>query len=487
MSKVLTGVPGLDDILFGGLERDRLYVVVGEPGMGKTTLALQFLLEGLRNGERCLYVTLTETREEIEQVARSHGWSIDGLSIFEFRVSDEKETGSSQTVFHTAEVDLAEAMGPLGDEIERVRPDRIVVDSVADIRLLAREDWHLRRQVLDLKSRLMRHRSTALLLDDDATHANGVLLTLAHGVLQLRMDPTDYGRPRRRLSVSKLRGSDFREGYHDFQVVRGGLVVYPRLVAAEHTHRLAPASLSTGIVELDQMLGGGLDAASSVLLTGASGVGKSSLATQVASHFAASGGTVAAFLFDESKETFAARAASLGIALEPHLESGRFYVQQIDPAELSPGELSNLVRLAVERDGARMVVIDSLNGYLNSVPGERFLLLHMHELLGYLAHRGVTTLLCVVQHGTLGPVMHAGVDVSYLSDTILLMRYFEQEAEVRKVISVVKRRAGQHERMLRELVMGSDGIRVGSPIRGLRGILTGQPVRVEANADAAGA
>ncbi len=476
-SRATTGVEGLDDILSGGLTRNRLYLVEGDPGAGKTTLALKFLLEGVELGERVLYVTLSETKSELEAVARSHGWSLDALEIFELIPTEEALSLDTQTtMFHPSEVELTETTRTVLAQVERARPHRVVFDSLSEMRLLAQNSLRYRRQILALKQFFIGRECTVILLDDRTSDGHDLQLqSIAHGVITLEHLAPEFGAERRRLRVVKFRGTSFRGGYHDFKIERGGLVIYPRLVASEHRKAYARETVASGLPALDSLLKGGLGRGTSTLLMGPAGSGKSSLATQYASAAAGRGENAALFIFDESIETLMERSHGLGIDIADHAEQGTVMVRQVDPAELSPGEFAFLIRQAVEKDGARLVVIDSLNGYLNAMPEERFLTIQLHEILTYLGQQGVTTILIVAQHGLIGTVMKSPVDTTYLADTVLLLRYYEMEGEVRQAISVMKKRNGAHERTIRELRMSGRGIEVGEPLRMFRGILTGIP------------
>jgi circadian clock protein KaiC len=473
---VPTGVPGLDDVLAGGLTAGRLYLLEGMPGTGKTTLALQFLMEGVRRGESLLYLTLSESAEELRAAAASHGWNIEGIRIRELIPSEESLRPDAQyTVFHPSEVELAETTSVILEEAERARPVRAVFDSLSELRLLAGSPLRHRRQVLAMKQFLARRGCTALMLDDlTAGDDDHLLRSLANGIIVLEQLHPEYGAERRRLSVVKHRASRYRGGFHDFTIRRGGIRVYPRIVAAEERHASSRDILSSGIPALDQLLGGGIERGTSTLVVGAAGTGKSTIALQYASAAAARGERAALFLFDESPTTLLTRARGLGIPAEDAMRDGRIAVRQVDPAELSPGEFASEVLAEAKRPGSSVVVIDSLNGYLNAMPEERFLVTQLHELLTALGQLGVATILVGVQHGLLGASLESPVDASYLADTILQLRYFEMGGEIRQAISVIKKRAGRHERTIREMWLDG-GINLGEPLRDFEGILSGVP------------
>ncbi len=481
-ARMATGIEGLDDILEGGFPENRIYLIEGDPGTGKTTLALQFLLEGVRLGEAGLYVTLSETKEELEAVANSHGWSLDGFTLYELISPEESLKPESQyTIFHPSEVELGETTSAVLKEFERIKPRRVVFDSLSEMRLLARDALRYRRQILALKQYMSGRQSTVLLLDDRTSDGQDLQVqSIAHGVVMLEQLALEYGPSRRRLRVIKMRGAHFRGGYHDFNIETGGVKVFPRLIAAEHRREFTKGSITSDVAELDSLLGGGLARGSSTLIMGPAGSGKSSLGAQFAASSAARGEKAAVFVFDEILDTYIGRAAGIGTNLEQHVEDSLIRIQQVDPAELAPGEFAHNVTRAVDRDGARLVIIDSLNGYLNSMPEERFLTIQMHELLTYLNQRGVVTLLIMAQHGFLGSSMGTPVDVSYLADTVVLLRYFEAEGAVHRAVSVVKKRTGPHENTIRELDITPAGIRVGRPLTMFQGVLTGVPMYVGA-------
>ncbi|MBV9981388.1 ATPase domain-containing protein [Bradyrhizobium sp.] len=474
--RISTGSEGLDDILGGGFDANRLYLYEGRPGTGKTTIALQFLIEGACRGERVLYITLSETKSELTLVAHRHGWSLSGIDIFELvppetTLDPEREL----TVFHPAEMELSETTKLVFAAVDRINATRVVFDSLSELRLLAQSPLRYRRQVLALKHFFTSRNCTVVLLDDlSASQDDLQLHSIAHGVVLLEQLAIDYGAERRRLRVIKMRGIAFRGGFHDFTIETGGLKIFPRLIAAEHHKAFIGDFTPSGNAELDQLLGGGLERGTNALLIGGAGVGKSSLALTYAIASAERGEHAVFFAFDEGRGTVEARARTLGLPLEKHIASGLIRFQQIDPAELSPGEFAAGVRQSVERDGARIVIIDSLNGYLNAMPDDRFLILQMHELLSYLGQQGVLTILVLAQHGLVGP-METPLDISYLSDAVLMLRYFELAGTVRRALSVVKKRSGNHEHTIREFRLSSAGITLGPPLKEFTGIFSGTP------------
>jgi circadian clock protein KaiC len=476
--RAATGIEGLDYILGGGFPINRMYLLEGDPGAGKTTMALQFLLEGARHGEPGVYATLSETEEELRDVAASHGWSLDGITICELQTAEESLKADSQyTLFHPSEVELSETTRAVLDTVERVKPLRVVFDSLSEMRLLARDSLRYRRQILALKHYFTGQNCTVLLLDyTGATTGDFQLQSLAHGVLAFEQTAPGYGGQRRRLRVQKVRGISFRDGYHDYRITTGGLEVYPRLVAVDRPSSTPDAlhpGFASDLPELDTMLGGGIEPGTSLMLLGPSGVGKSTLTAQYVAAAAKREERSAIYIFDELPDNWLNRAERLGLDIRSHIETGRITIRRVDPAELSPGELAHQIRLEVEA-GARIVVIDSLNGYQHAMPEERFLVLHLHELLSYLCQQGVLTFLIMAQAGFLGESLESPVNLSYLADTVVLMRYFEAFGEVRKAISLVKRRSGPHEGSVRELRIGNDGPQVGRELREFHGVLTGR-------------
>jgi circadian clock protein KaiC len=472
-----TGVPGLDDILAGGFTRRRLYLIEGRPGSGKTTLAMQFLMDGARLGESVLYITLSETEEELRAVAVSHGWNLDGVEIRELVPAEASlDPDEQNTMFHPSELELASTMKAFLMDVERLKPSRVVFDSMSELRLLAGAALRYRRQILALKQFFSTRDCTVLLLDDmTATDHDLQMQSIAHGVLLLEQLNPEYGAERRRLRVVKYRGVKFRGGFHDYVIYRGGIHVFPRLVAAEHRQETTRAKLQSDIPALDALLGGGIEEGTSTLIVGAAGTGKSTLAAQFASAAGDRGQRAALFIFDESPDTLLTRCAGLGVDLPKHIDSGVISVQQIDPAELTPGEFVHAIRQAVEADNAKIVVIDSLNGYMNAMPEERHLMIQLHELLMFLGQKSVATVLIGAHQGLIGAQMSTPVDATYLADAVILLRYFENKGEVRQAISVMKKRGSRHERTLRDFRLDSGRITVGAPLREFSGVLTGVP------------
>ncbi len=473
--QISTGVIGLDMVLRGGLRAERLYLVEGTPGTGKTTMALQFLLAGVAAGKRALYVTLSESESELRMVSATHGWSLDGIDVFQLVTEEGLDPEADQTVLHPSELELGETTRGVMARVEQSHPDLVVFDSLSEMRLLAQNPLRYRRQVLALKHFFNQRNCTVLMLDDRTSDASDLQLhSIAHGVITLEQMALAFGAERRRMRVLKMRGAQYDGGFHDFAIRPGGLQVYPRLVARDHGSRDMGQLASAGNAGLDTLLGGGLRPGTSLLLTGPAGVGKSTIATSAAVAALKRGDRASHFMFDEGLGTMLARSEALGLHLAPHLESGALAIRQIDPAEMSPGEFACLIREAVEEHGAKVIVIDSLNGYLQSMPGEKHLVLQMHELLAYLNQRGVMTVMVLSQHGIVGE-LRSSLDLSYLADTVMLLRYFEVDGVVRKAISVVKTRTTAHERTIREYELSSGGLSLGEPLRGFSGVLSGTP------------
>ena len=473
------GIAGLDDILAGGLTPNRLYLIDGDPGSGKTTVALQFLMQGADAGETTLYVTLAESAQELVAVAASHGWSLENINLLEIIPGgDALSTDEQITMFHPSEVELGEATEKILSAVEKHKPNRVVIDSLSELRLLSQHSLRYRRQILALKRFFMGRECTVMLLDDRTADASDRQpYSIAHGVITLEQLTPEYGSERRRLLVSKYRGSTYRGGYHDFVIREGGVVVYPRLVAGEYPPRSTRHHVESGLKGLDDLLGGGLTAGTSTLVTGPAGAGKSSLAMQYAWAACERGERVAVTLFDESTATLIERMHGMGRPVEKFIDSGLLMITQVDPAEFSPGQLVNAIRDQVEQHGVKLILLDSLNGYMHSMPGENFLTVQLHEMTSYLGHRGVTTILVTTQQGFIGTAMTSPVDATYLADCVVLLRYFEDGGRVRKAVSVVKKRTGKHEDAIRELTMDSNGLHVGEPLTGFRGVLTGVPER----------
>lgn len=465
-----TGIAGLDEILRGGFPKHQMYFIQGDPGAGKTTLSFQFLLEGVSRGEKALYVTLSASARDLQRVARSHGWDISAIDIYEqFETARSIDT----TIFRPSEIELAKTVQAILSAIEERQPDRVVIDSLGEIRLLAESLLRYRKQLLILKDFFRDRQITAVVLDDRALATrDSEIQGLAEGVITLGVTAPTYGNTRRSLQVIKMRGVSFRGGYHDFIIEKGGLVVFPRLSAGQHTISREAGVIQSGIAEIDSLTGGGLERGSTTMVMGPAGVGKSSLAMQFGMTAARAGERVVFFIFEEHRTVFMKRAASLGFDLPPLVESGQFVIQQIDPAEMSAGEFAFTVRSVIEKDAGSIIVIDSLNGYFNSMPEEHFLTLHLHELLSYLNDAAVTTILIVSQHGALGHVS-SPVDVSYLADAVILLRYYETRGAFRRAISMLKKRTSVHEQTVRDFQLTSEGVRVGAVVEEFRGILAG--------------
>jgi circadian clock protein KaiC len=477
VTRCSSGCAGLDDVLGGGLPVGHFYLVEGEPGTGKTTLALQFIAEGLSHGEKVLYVTLSESKHELLAVAEGHRLDIGDSAVLEVRPSEQDLKPEGQyTVFHPAEVELNDRVQAIMAEVDRRKPTRLVIDALSEVRMLAKDPLRYRRQVLSLKE-YAPEKCTVMLLDDRSSrYADLELHSIVHGVISMSRVPREYGKTIRRVEVTKLRGCAFREGYHDYIIRSGGIVIFPRLVAAEYTDmHQHDRTASSGVPELDTLAGGGLDRGTSTLLIGPAGCGKTTIALRFLTAAAERGEKSVAFIFEETVGTLMKRAAGLGMDLSRHIKQGTFHVEHLDPAEVSPGEFVNMVRKSVEEDHVCNVLIDSLNGFLQAMPGEQFLSLHLHELLTYLNNCGVVTLLVLAQMGLVGSAMQTPIDVSYLADNILVLRYFEAQGQVRQAISMMKKRSGGHERSIRELRLGPDAIHVGAPLSDFHGVLSGSP------------
>lgn len=468
-----TGIPGMDDVLNGGLPTKHLYLVEGNPGTGKTTLALQFLLTGRAKGERGLYVTLSETSEELAEVARSHGWSLQGIEVYDL-VSDEGlSEEAEQTILHPSEFELGETVRDVMRLVGELKPQRVVFDSLSELRLLAQSALRYRRQILALKRFFAQLDCTVLMLDDKSSgEGDQQLHSIAHGVVHLNQNAHDYGPDKRQLRIVKMRGVKFRSGDHDFDLDRGGLKVFPRLTAGEHATEFSDKPVSTGTPEFDKMLGGGLSPGTNLLLAGPAGVGKTTTATSCAFAAMQRGERVAYYLFDEGLHTLRQRSRSLGLDIDPYIASGHLLIRSFDPAEVSPGQFAQAVRDAVETNGVRMVVFDSLNSYMQAMPGGKSLILQMHELLAYLNHRGTVTLIVLSLHGTVGEI-RSEIDLSYLSDAMVHYRFFEARGSLLKAISVIKSRTTEHENSIREFRLGAQGVEIGQPLTDFHGILAG--------------
>jgi circadian clock protein KaiC len=474
---ISSGVPGLDLILCGGLTPERLYLIEGLPGTGKTTLALKFLMEGVKKGESVLYITLSETQSELEAVAESHGWSLEGIHVHEVIPSEDLlDPAQQHTLFHPSEVELGDTTRDISSVVEKLKPSRIVIDSLSELRLLASTALRYRRQVLAYKQFFAKRNCTVLMLDDRPDMHDMQIRSIAHGVITLDQVQKEYGSEKRQLRVIKLRGVQFRGGAHDYVIEKGGLVVFPRMIPTNtRVQAQTLRQLSSGLERLDSLLGGGLEEGTSTIISGAPGTGKSSLAAQFVSAALDRGQNAAMFIFEEAATLLVNRTKSINIDLLTPLEKGNLIIQQIDPAEMSPGQFAHRVYEVVEQNATRIVVIDSLNGYMNAMPNEHYLAVHLHELLTYLGQKNVITILVGVHHGMIGNIMSSAGETSYLADNVILIRHFEFQGEVRQAISVFKKRAGSHERTIREFSITSQGIRVGHSLREFHGVLTGVP------------
>jgi circadian clock protein KaiC len=472
-----TGISGLDNVLGGGLSRGHVFLLEGEPGSGKTTIALKFLMEGAAAGETCLYVTLSETEKELRDGAASHHWTLDErVGICELLPPESLvDGGNHQTLLYSSDLELGETTTELLDAVRKVNPTRLVIDSLSEIRLLAQSSLRYRRQILSLKHIFARMNTTVLLLDDLTSEATDKTVhSIAHGVIQVQQISPDYGPERRRLRILKYRGQRYRGGYHDMTIETGGVKVFPRLVASEHRTQFVRSPIPTGIAPFDKLLGGGIDAGSGTLILGPAGTGKSLIAITFALAAVARGEKAALFIFDEELGLLFDRMKGMNLDLERAIERGDLRIEQIDAAELSPGEFAHRVRQRVDEEKIKTVVIDSLNGYEAAMPAENSLVLHMHELLQYLNRQGAATFLTMAQHGLLGD-MKAPVDVTYLADTVILLRYFEALGRVRRAVSCIKKRTGHHESTIREYNIGNGGLSVGEPLMAFQGVLRGIP------------
>jgi circadian clock protein KaiC len=475
--KAKIGIWGLDDILSGGFSRGHLFLLEGAPGTGKTTVALQFLIEGAQAGEKCLYITLSETESELRVGAASHGWTLDErIEVFELLPPESLlDSEQQQSLLYSSDLELGETTKQIFEAVDRARPSRVVLDSLSEIRLLAQSSLRYRRQILAIKHYFAKFGATVVMLDDlTAEAADKTVHSVAHGVLRLEELAPAYGAERRRARVLKYRGVKYRGGYHDVTITTGGLNVFPRLVASEHRSRFTRLTMSSGIAGLDQLLGNGIEAGSSTLILGPAGTGKSLIAIVFVVAAIARGEKAALFVFDEELGLLFARMKGLGIDLAAMQASGSLFIDQVDAAELSPGEFAHRVRKRVDEDQIKTVVIDSLNGYQAAMPEENSLILHMHELLQYLNRQGAATFMTVAQHGLVGD-MKAPVDVTYLADTVILLRYFEASGTVRRAMSVIKKRTGAHESTIREFRIGNDGLSIGEPLNEFQGVLRGVP------------
>jgi circadian clock protein KaiC len=478
--KAKIGIAGLDNILVGGLSRGRVFLLEGTPGAGKTTIALQFLIEGAKLGEKCLYVTLSETEEELREGAASHGMQLDDhIEVFELVPPESLlDARQQQSLLYSSDLELGETTKLIFEAVERVKPTRIVLDSLSEIRLLAQSSLRYRRQILALKHYFSRKSATVLLLDDMTTESNDKTVhSVVHGVIHLEELAPTYGSERRRLRVLKYRGQAYRGGYHDFAIRTGGVVVFPRLVAGEHKTSFERDRIESGIPEIDELLGGGIERGSSTLVLGPAGTGKSTFVMQYLVAAVRRGEKATAFIFDEELGLLFTRMKQMGIDLEAMRDGGGLHIEQLDAAELSPGEFAHRVRARVDSAGAKTVVIDSINGYQASMPDEQSLILHMHELLQYLNRQGANTFLTVAQHGLVGD-MKSPVDVTYLADTVMLLRYFEAIGKVRRAVSVIKKRTGSHEDTIREYRISGKGLALGKPLSEFQGVLRGVPTLV---------
>ena len=477
-----TGIAGLDHLLHGGLPGHRIHLIEGHPGAGKTTFGMQFLLEGRERGESCMYITLSETEDELRASAASHGWSLDGIHIQQLQPAENLRPEEQYTLFHPSEIELGDLSRSVFDAVEQLRPARAVLDSVSDMRLLARDSLRYRRQILGLKQFFVGRGCTLLLLNENASNdVDPHIQSLSHGVITLEQEIYDFGLVRRRLQITKLRGVSYVGGFHDFKIETGGIKVFPRLENRRQARSLPRETLSSGLKEIDALLGDGVPMGTCTLLIGPAGSGKSTLGAQYLSAAAARDLCAAVFLFDEQRETFVRRSDALGMKMSQSVKSGAVKMDKIEPGTMSPGEFSHCVRKAVEDNAVKVVLIDSLTGYLTAIPEADAALVRLHELTSYLASCGVATFLTVAQQGMLGTAMKSPIDVSYIADTIFMLRFFEAQGHVRKALSVVKKRTGLHETSIREIAIEDNKLRVGPPLENFRGVLLGAPEFVEPN------
>ena len=480
LPRASSGVDGLDSVLCGGWARDRLHLLEGSPGAGKTTIALQFLMAGAKAGESGIYVSLAETEHELRQGALSHGWTLDNnIEVCELVPPESAlDPDQHQTLLYSSDLELGETIKRVFEAIERVKPKRVVIDSLSEIRLLAQSSLRYRRQILALKHYFAQHRSTVVMLDDLTSESTDrAVHSIAHSVTHLDQLAPIYGGERRRLRVIKCRGQQFRTGYHDFTIEQGGVQLYPRLVAAEHRAPFSGELLSSGVPRLDTLVGGGIAAGSSTLVIGPAGTGKSLLMLQYIAAAVERGDRAALFVFDEELGLLLARAKAMGIDLAKMKDDGKLVLRQMDAAELTPGEFSDHVRRCVDQEQIRLVVIDSLNGYQAAMSEEQFITLHLHELLQYLNRRGAATFLSIAQHGMMGD-MRQPIDVTYLADSVIMLRYFEAFGRVRRAISIIKKRTGPHENTIREVHISDKGLSLGEPLQQFQGVLRGVPTYV---------
>jgi len=476
-----SGIAEFDSILRGGFPRDRMCLLVGPPGSGKTTLAIQFLLSGTKHGEKGAYITFSETAAELKQSAKSHGWSLNSISILDFtKMKSELGVDEQYTVLHPADVELAETSTDLLDRIKKLKPQRLVLDSLSELRMVARDPLRYRRQILALKQALSQLGCTVLFLDDQTGDAGADLLlqSIAHGVVHLTSEESIHGGLHRTIKVSKMRGVPFIEGSHDFRIAKGGIKVFSRLPMPLERNFLEESNstppLASGIRELDKLIGGPIPWGFGVMIVGPPGVGKSSLAAQFAAVAGARGKKVCMYSFEESATTLLRRCDSVGIKLPKAIKEGRVELRRVDPSHITPGEITHEMSACIEQNHAGMVVIDSLNGYLQAMSSDSAFVVHLHELLAYLNSRGVITILVSAQHGILN-AEQASFEATYLADLVILLRYFEAQGSVRQAISVVKNRSEEHEHSIREFEVGKKGIRIGEPLRRFQGVLTGNP------------